>query len=80
MVEGKNLEPLLVSIKDVCKILGCGQVTLWRKREDPTFPKPIKLTDRKVMYSFEQIKNWVNKQTQSNEEILYLNSVNNEGV
>ena len=58
-----KLEPLLISRQEVCDLLGFGLVTLYRKKDDPTFPKPIKITSKKVAYSYEQIKEWVNKQT-----------------
>lgn len=80
MKDIKNtVEPLLLSRQEVCDLLGCGLVTLYRKKDDPNFPKPFKLTKKKVVYSYAQIKHWVEEQSTLNKDIpVFSNQLDSE--
>lgn len=75
----KSVEPLLLSRQEVCDLLGCGLVTLYRKKDDPNFPKPFKLTKKKVVYSYAQIKHWVEEQSTLNKDMpVFSNQLDSE--
>ena len=54
---------MLLKIKDVCRILKISRNTLYDlQQKDFSFPKPIKLGDKKqarIFYRENEIKNWV---------------------
>lgn len=47
-------------VKGVAAFLGCGVATVWRRtKDDPTFPKPIKLSERVTVWKLSEIEAWV---------------------
>lgn len=38
-----SLEHSLLRDKEACKTLGCSRATLWRRVQDGTLPRPIKI-------------------------------------
>lgn len=47
-------------VKGVAAYLGCGVATVWRRtKDDPTFPKPIKLSPRVTVWKLSEIEAWV---------------------
>lgn len=47
-------------VPDVAAFLGCGVATVWRRtKDDPTFPRPIKLSERVTVWKLSEIEAWV---------------------
>ena len=50
----------LLTVEDVASSLKVGKSTAWRlSRSDPTFPKPIKLSDRITRWLESDLEDWV---------------------
>ncbi len=50
----------LLRVKGVAAYLACGVATVWRRtNDDPTFPKPIKLSERVTVWKFSELEAWV---------------------
>ena len=50
----------LLRVEDVASALKVHKVTVWRlSRSDPTFPKPIKLSDRITRWLESGLEDWV---------------------
>lgn len=59
-IERKDLREYL-RVKETAAYLGCGIATVWRKtKNDPTFPKPIKLSERVTVWKLSEIEAWIN--------------------
>lgn len=53
-------------VPDVASFLGCGVATVWRRtKDDPTFPKPIKLSERVTVWKLSELKAWVDSRRQA---------------
>ncbi|MFW1909277.1 helix-turn-helix transcriptional regulator [Acinetobacter ursingii] len=54
---------MLIKIKDVCRILKTSRNTLYNlQRRDPTFPKPIKMGDKKqarIFFRETELEVWI---------------------
>lgn len=47
-------------VPDVAAFLGCGVATVWRRtKDDPTFPKPIKLSPRVTVWRITELEDWI---------------------
>lgn len=47
-------------VKGVAAFLGCGVATVWRRtNDDPTFPKPIKLSPRVTVWRVKELEAWI---------------------
>lgn len=47
-------------VPDVAAFLGCGVATVWRRtKDDPTFPKPIKLSPRVTVWRLTELEDWI---------------------
>ena len=50
----------LLRVEDVASAVKVHRVTVWRlSRSDPTFPKPIKLSDRITRWLESDLEDWV---------------------
>jgi len=49
----------LLSIKDVTKLLKLPKSTLYYLIQKGKFPKPLKLSDRKIAWKVTQIEEWL---------------------
>ena len=59
-IERKELREYL-RVKETAAYLGCGVATVWRKmRDDPTFPKSIKLSERVTVWKLSELEAWIN--------------------
>ena len=53
---------LVVTVTEATKLLRVSKPTLYRYlQKDPTFPKPIHLTEKKVVFRVEALKDWLVK-------------------
>ena len=51
---------LLLRLPDVCQLLSLGRTSIYQKvKDDPTFPRPVKLTDRAVAWRRADLEAWV---------------------
>lgn len=51
--------PLLVTPKQVCKMLDISNATLWRlTHNDPNFPKKIAITAKKHVFKYSDLCKW----------------------
>jgi len=47
-------------VKGVATLLACGVATVWRRtKDDPTFPKPIKLSPRVTVWKLSELEAWI---------------------
>lgn len=57
-------EDRLMRPKSVCEMLGISKATLWRwAKNDKSFPKPLKLTEKTTAWWFSELHDWVNART-----------------
>ena len=50
----------LLRVKRVAAYLDCGVATVWRRtNDDPTFPKPIKLSPRVTVWKLSELEDWI---------------------
>lgn len=50
-MQNNNINPIMLRLDDAANYLGMSITSLWRlDRDDPTFPKKIKLSSRVVGY------------------------------
>lgn len=61
MIEKINLTKA-VSLRDVKAITSLSRATIYRKIKIAGFPKPIKISDKRVVWDEEQVKKWLNEQ------------------
>lgn len=65
MGSGRNSNPspfrpgTLISIKEVCGLLGISRSTIYKKLVEGIFPKPVPLGPRTVRWRVEEIEAWV---------------------
>lgn len=59
-----NETTIFLTPNDVCSMLAISITTLWRLRheENSTFPKSIRLTGKKVVFRYNEIKQWCDNQ------------------
>ena len=58
-IERKEIRECL-RVPDVAAFLGCGVATVWRRtKDDPTFPKPIKLSPRVTVWRITELEDWI---------------------
>ena len=58
-IERKEIRECL-RVPDVAAFLGCGVATVWRRtKDDPTFPKPIKLSERVTVWKLSELESWI---------------------
>jgi len=58
-IERKELREYL-RVKETAAYLGCSVPTVWRKmRDDPTFPKSIKLSERVTVWKLSELESWI---------------------
>ncbi len=61
VVINTNLEPLLLTIKDVATLFSVTRQTVARwMREEPDFPQPIILKSKNIRFKYQDIKEYVN--------------------
>jgi len=53
-------EKILISIKEVSKILSIGETLIYKMLKEDKFPKPVKI-GRKSLWRKEVIEEWANK-------------------
>lgn len=58
MTETQTENNILIDVKKVRSMLDVSTTTLWRLRHDPAFPKGIKLTAKKTVFRYNEIKQW----------------------
>ena len=51
----------IFSTKDVLARLNVAPATLWRMRRDGLFPRPIKISDRRIGWPLHIIEEWERK-------------------
>ncbi len=62
MAENTEQNLLLVNIKQACKMLNLSATTVYRLvKNDPNFPKLIKLTAKKNVFKYSDLKAWTDR-------------------
>lgn len=71
MTENRELNQLLVNIKQACKMLNLSSTTLYRLvKNDPNFPKLIKLTAKKNVFKYSELKAWTDRLTEGKKQCV----------
>lgn len=56
--------PRFIRLPEVCQLLGASKATVYRwEREDPTFPKRVKLTERLSAWRADHLATWIEART-----------------
>lgn len=58
-----------ISRADVAEILGVNLRTIFRFQEDESFPKPIRITDRTILYRTQDLFDWVEAHAVGKKEV-----------
>lgn len=53
----------LVTVEQLLQQWNTSQTSLWRIRQDPTFPKPVRLKAGKLCWRAVDIQRWLEQQT-----------------
>jgi len=61
---------LLIKIKTVIELTGLSRATVYRKMEDGTFPKSVKLSTRAIAWHKSDIEAWIESLPTSGSSIL----------
>ena len=57
----------IIRLPELCRLVGVKRSTVYdwvnprSKRHDPSFPRPIPLTDHLVGFSFTEVQDWIAK-------------------
>lgn len=55
-------KPVLLRAGAVARRLGVSRTTLWRmRRDDPDFPRPVRLTARVIAWRVRDLDDWVDR-------------------
>lgn len=66
----KKLEELeLLNLQEVTKLLKIPKSTLYHLMRKNRFPKPLKLSERKIAWRVSKIKKWLEKLEKENEPV-----------
>ena len=71
VIEQCNHIPQLLSLKDVKEYTGISRSTIYAMADvnsaqyDPTFPKKVKLTEKRVAWVASEIAEWINNKIDS---------------
>jgi len=57
----KESQPLLIDIKETAKMVGLSRSTINSKVREKTFPLPVKISERRIMFKTQEIIDWVDK-------------------
>jgi len=69
-VDEKKLEKKWLGRRQTAKYLGIGATTLDRWRKDyPDFPKPVRVTERKIFFNVEELDAWMEKRRANGRKI-----------
>ena len=56
-----TLQPVILRLTEVERFLGLGRTAIYNLREkDPTFPRPVQLTDKAIGWRRKDLESWVN--------------------
>jgi excisionase family DNA binding protein len=58
VVHGNKSDPLLIPAKEVARILGISERTVWRHQSSGTIPKPVRIGGN-VRWRADEIREWV---------------------
>ena len=51
----------LLRVRDVAELLSLGVSTVWhKKKKDPSFPRPHKISERITVWQLSEILDWIN--------------------
>lgn len=50
----------LLTLKEICELVGLSRATIWRLRSAGDFPKGINLTQHSTRWSLADIEEWLN--------------------
>lgn len=51
----------LLSYRDICELIGCNRVTLWRMCQNGEFPKPLKILSNRRAWQKSDYQKWLDK-------------------
>jgi prophage regulatory protein len=60
----RRSSPQLLSIRDVSAMTSLSRRTLYAKASDGTFPKPLKISKRRIAYRETDVRAWLEAQPQ----------------
>jgi predicted DNA-binding transcriptional regulator AlpA len=56
--EQTRIEPLILTRDQTCKLVGLGVLSIWRLRRAGSFPRPIRLTGKKIGFYRDEVVEW----------------------
>jgi predicted DNA-binding transcriptional regulator AlpA len=57
-MEQAQIQPIIISRAQVCQIVGLGVLSIWRLRREGKFPRPIRLTGKKIGFYRDEVIEW----------------------
>jgi predicted DNA-binding transcriptional regulator AlpA len=53
-----QIQPMILTRNQVCKLVGLGVLSIWRLRRKGSFPRPIRLTGKKIGFYRDEVVEW----------------------
>lgn len=57
-IEHTQIQPMILTRDQVCKLVGLGVLSIWRLRREGSFPRPIRLTGKKIGFYRSEVEEW----------------------
>ena len=57
-MSASSVEPLLIDVKSLAKMLSCSVRSVWRLNSSGKLPKPVKI-GRSVKWNYQMVRTWV---------------------
>jgi prophage regulatory protein len=48
----------LIGVKEICEKLGLSRTTIWKLRSKGTFPKPVRISERRIAWTESTVNEW----------------------
>ena len=48
----------LIGVKEICEKLGLSRTTIWKLRSKGIFPKPVRISERRIAWPESSVDKW----------------------
>jgi len=48
----------LIGVKEICEKLGLSRTTIWKLRSKGIFPKPVRISERRIAWQESTVNDW----------------------
>jgi predicted DNA-binding transcriptional regulator AlpA len=53
-----QIQPMILTRAQTCELIGLGVLSIWRLRREGSFPRPIRLTGKKIGFYRDEVVDW----------------------